>query len=112
MEFKDDGVPAYVYSNGALEWALEHGYDVYVLTPQPDLRKEDDWWQALLRSPDRIFKGLASAETPQELFHPWTELLRRLNIPFERIQHTGEAKDLLRKNGVLFAEDIQAMRDA
>jgi hypothetical protein len=109
--FNDRGTHIYVYTRGILEWVLAQGYEVYVLTPQPDLRREDDWWLKLLPADSCVIKGMTSAESRgadiDPVYYPWVILFRRLGIRNERFEHTAQARERLKEHGFLFVDDIR-----
>ena len=112
-EFDDRGTHIYVYSTNVLEWLLARGYNAYVLTPQPELRKEDEWWLKLIPADSCVIKGPTTDESHgsgiEPIYHPWITLFRKLGIKNERLKHTGEARDRLREHGILFADDIRTL---
>ncbi len=101
----------YVYSTGRLEWAIESGYDVYVVTPQMESRDEDRWWIELLPSRDDCLYFGSSEKDAKALgvtsiVSHWFRLFRKLGFPTEGLHVVGDFKDYLRDQGVILAEDI------
>ena len=114
MDFVDRDVHVYVYTTGVLEWCLEQGYTVFVLTPQPQLRREDSWWVELMSGDNTVFKGLPfnQSASADPVYAPWIRLMNHVGIPTECISSTGEAAQRLRENGMLFLNDILAFINA
>jgi hypothetical protein len=105
-----DGATYYVYSSGKLEWVISQGFDVYVITAQPELRKVDKWWIKIMPEKDNVILGMSKTEAfkhPEEvaLYH-WLVLFGKLGIPAHGVNHSGDARELLEKHGVLFGNQI------
>jgi hypothetical protein len=103
----------FVYTSGRLEWAIEHGYRVFVVTPQCELRDEDGWWVNILTSETdgQVLLGLPGKEALKKgdrgHIHHWIELFSHLGIPSDDLVTDGDFLQRLKQSGVTIGGEIR-----
>jgi hypothetical protein len=101
----------YVYTTGRLEWALNEGHDIYVITPQAELRPEDAWWIERLPSRDQLFLGVTVKQAASLGVNPnnhhWIQLCNALGFPTDGLTDDGHFIARLKQRGVTFGRDLK-----